>query len=757
MRQFFAAMWQSNSSHTIQEKDNESPNTSVIKDDETSEDEASKEHAVEPGIDENLHDLGGESPSSTATTGSGPAAANSSILPSSESTTECSILVQQMQNAVQEIIARLPQTTQLPSRENEQSPQWWCTNAAPSTEEIRKQLTALSERLPELERYPADKLQKNLLAFFQKQRPWNELVMIFYQQTPQSLRSRPWMPVANFVTTVLNNPPELWDSAWELFQMETAEKQTVAMEQSRGKILCGLGDSFGYSWRGGTSNRFVENGWPSIEEFYRAYERITVAVNANKPQNGFSEKFEKSEAKKNQSLHAAFVAMLTNISTGIDAIRYLDVPITKQQLISIYNVELEKFVATINAALERHGYTEAKVNFNAIRIPEPISNQDGSVSAQGELPTPTVLLKSVTTDPFSAFTPIPSNDVLKQVRRLEEKYPAIVDVDVPASFRPLVNNSLVKRFEVGLGGKGKTSTIFMANVSEMGPRFLLPMCPPGTDPSLYNILFGASFERETKENPNLKGRMIVFSEVGKKMQELLKNSQSPTYEATILQEKDEQNVGPEYVAMTSAGNRTMQEALAQQIVPNETMLQSSIIAQVFAFIIGQLDGHPGNLMMDESGVVKVIDAGLSQPPWPFGDNETDLVKNFATALHENDNKYSQVPVDECISWLTKDEKTPIHSNTLVQLPPLTNEIATMLRWFVSQDGRQWMQDLLTKNNFTEKEKASCASRLDSAKRQLQNVQIVEEGKYMELWEQENSPLTMQNCLMRKILCNNLQN
>jgi hypothetical protein len=87
----------------------------------------------------------------------------------------------------------------------------------------------------------------------------------------------------------------------------------------------------------------------------------------------------------------------------------------------------------------------------------------------------------------------------------------------------------------------------------------------------------------------------------------------------------------------------------------------------------------------------------------------------------------------------------------LRLPPLTKDIKIALRTMTTGDGREKVLNAVRGNKMTPAEVRATAGRLDLIARQIDLVETVEDGGYMDLWNREDSPLTLENCVLRRVV------
>ncbi|MDR3316815.1 MAG: hypothetical protein LBS68_01925 [Puniceicoccales bacterium] len=306
-------------------------------------------------------------------------------------------------------------------------------------------------------------------------------------------------------------------------------------------------------------------------------------------------------------------------------------------------------------------------------------------------------------------------------------------------------------------GAGAASTIFRVNFKNVGIRLIRYLLSNTEEAdSMGKILLGQTYEAETRINPNFEGRTRAFHATGEQMSRLSGGVySSPTFSAEILEDMDKKR---KYVSMTSAGSKTLYQHRAQFITatekrnlspPPEKTIESAIWCQIFSLIVGQLDGHGKNFMVDADDIVRAIDPGLSFPPFNFGKTRDELLQNAIAAA--NSARQSEGTSSVVGQWASKKN---VLSYVVIDLPPMTETMRNVLSEFSKPNGneRGYFITMLRMNNMTEKEIDAVKNRLDAIWRQLQAKKpfIIENtAELSSLWTKEGSPFTEENCLLRR--------
>jgi hypothetical protein len=549
------------------------------------------------------------------------------------------------------------------------------------------------------------------------------------------------LPLMDFIETVIANP-DRWDQSREWLALDQA-----GYVPSKNSNWSSISKEFGQQV-GGEESRFendtirvfTNSGLPLREELADALHNLVNEVEAALPEE--SEEILENGVENVGLLYETWSGTLQGIQESIQAFRTLHLPLSRADVIAGYNHYLERFVQNLNAHFQAHGY--GVVDFKNIQIPE-----DGGDRSPIAAPEPTGPVGTVTT----IATPTGEIRQLNNGTNLLDRLVAVRKFLEPIGlgqlsgpFRQILNRELERRFGVSFIGSGISSAIFRASVPGVGPRLLRLLLPPEQEANaLQNVMMGRSFDPKTfQQNPNLAGRTLVYAEIGRWMQQLMRGSHSPTFDAAVLGGAD----GQRAIAMTSVGEQSLLERLRQPgFTPTEEMLESSTLAQLFNYVVGQTDNHPGNYLVDKNRV-RCIDPGLTFPILKLGKNNEDTVQNFAQALREREPSFSEFSLEECVDFVKRNK---ICDAILVQLPPLTQEMKTMLEIMVSKDSRKKFSKLLWANNFTKGEIDATMDRLDVLEEQLRTVQIVGKGDYANLWNRTDSPLTPQNCLLRNAM------
>ncbi|MDR3316814.1 MAG: hypothetical protein LBS68_01920 [Puniceicoccales bacterium] len=303
------------------------------------------------------------------------------------------------------------------------------------------------------------------------------------------------------------------------------------------------------------------------------------------------------------------------------------------------------------------------------------------------------------------------------------------------------------------GGAGLASVVFRVNFGGAGIRFIRPLFSKDAESQAFinATALGRSYVKSTQENPNVEGRTLACCAIGKQMAKLSGGTYaSPTFDAEILTSP---NGGEKYLSMTPAGTQTLKKYLHSEDGehPSEVTIESSIWCQLFNFIVGQLDGHWQNLMVDADGIVRAIDPGLTFPSYDLGTNGEEMITNMAVALVENHAVYKKAGIPSTKKYL---EENSALANIFPELPPMTEKMASVLME-ISQPGSSAREELintLKSNGMIGEEIQAENTRLDVIWKQLQNPGPVIVGKdetFRSLWDQNSSPLTDKTSLLRK--------
>jgi hypothetical protein len=431
-------------------------------------------------------------------------------------------------------------------------------------------------------------------------------------------------------------------------------------------------------------------------------------------------------AEANQPIHRAYSIAFMNIMNGIELLNKNKIPLLRNDIIAAYNKELSRVIHVENELLIECGY-------DAIDVNEVLIKHSGS----GEVSRPFSLASAQS---------ISENDFFQNINEATEFYSKFRKENMflsGSNFVDIVNRYAKneKGFNIFLGGFGFASTTFSANLDGYGTRFLRQVNTDDESIIFCSTQFGVSFEKTTRDNPNWIGRAKIYSWMGKKMAEIFNypNGETLTFDVDLI--KSPTNGDVQFYSMTSAGDMTLADCGETRPENLDEMIVSSIGVQIINWIVGNLDGHNANSMITlENGKIRGIDPGLILPPWDIGETIEEIKSNYNSAYVKHTGL--QAFDDDWLSEIVPNTSKRI----VIKLPPLKPDVAERLREFTSAEGRREFIGQLRANNLTEAEISATEKRLDIVSKQLDDVEIINEGeKYSVIWNRKDSRLNGNNC------------
>ncbi|MDR2576916.1 MAG: hypothetical protein LBC42_02600 [Puniceicoccales bacterium] len=181
-------------------------------------------------------------------------------------------------------------------------------------------------------------------------------------------------------------------------------------------------------------------------------------------------------------------------------------------------------------------------------------------------------------------------------------------------------------------GAGMTGCVFAININ--GDKRLIRHILPAEieQQRVAPVSLTPFFEDVTQLSPNLSGRMIAFSEIGKIFEKIV--GYSPTFQARILEIQMEDG-NQRFISMSRAGKFPVSRLFRRKNrLPDitETAKQSLIVYQIFLMLTGQMDSHLGNVLYDQNDeIFRAIDPGhafgIINPllPIPMATQVADIV------------------------------------------------------------------------------------------------------------------------------------
>jgi hypothetical protein len=442
-------------------------------------------------------------------------------------------------------------------------------------------------------------------------------------------------------------------------------------------------------------------------------------------------------AASNQ-LHTVYTQGMSDVQYLISAFTKADHTPTIREMIDVYNGWLTRIVNLTNEFLAQSKL--GAINVNDILIAQPKSG----ISAID-------LSDAIGTQPVTDANIVSEaeNALLFFNRYAVDNEVTTGDIFISA-LNGLYNRE--KKYQLFMARFGYGNITIAANVAGKGTRFLRKVnCPAEVD-DFYKRAISHSYEAVTQKNPNFEGRAKAYSWLGKEIAAGFDYEQL-TPEVEIL-EKDNLR----FISMGSAGDVDLGILKKQAIPVTNEMISSSIVVQIINWLAGQCDASYSNVMLTQkTGLIKAIDPGLTFPPWEFGENATEGNMNLGHRLTVDyllsNGKSLGDPDYVPAFYRFSSDCDRTGKRIIYDLPPLPEEGAKFLLEFTNPEGGKMKEFIkfLQGNGFTELEIKSFENRAATLHDALGNVQPIDsKEKYLDLWKQENSPLTVKNCYLRRL-------
>jgi hypothetical protein len=575
----------------------------------------------------------------------------------------------------------------------------------------------------------------------------HRLIALDYQYTQDVYKFR--VPIVDFIITITENP-EMWDKGLQWYHMqsdgicsvEDYQRRWISLQGVRRQMLSPRDSWVGPDRSGVMLRHFCACNLPLGDKLYGAldqiYQRTWAALKCSQ------ETFRRKLGEECHSTQIAFDSMMQSIGRYMQSFR--TIPLSENDVFYIYNHYLRQLITGINTQLSRQKYEE--IDFADILLPEEETADDPTASATGMLARTTTLAIAADGALLPLLDVAQTSDSL---RRAQSAFRLILDAKkLQGPFLRCLRRVIQRRFSIDFVGSGLVSSVFLAHVVGHGYKCVRLLQPDELEAAAFvRPTLSLAFDSQTRANPNLSGRMLVCAKVGQRFAELF-GCHSPAIDTIVLSGSDDSTV----LAMTHAGRQTLYAHMhtPEFTVTNEFVYQS-IILQIFYDFVGQIDGHQGNACVDAAGDLRAIDYGMTFPPVFITLDNDETLSNFARAFCANGQRSISADLTQA---QIKDrlQKRDDLRHVLPRLPPLTRRMKSGLEQMTSDEGKQWMREMLTQHNFTPREIAAAIQRLDLIREQLPHVPIVKKKNYLKLYQRGFlaslffPSLTEENCLLK---------